>query len=113
MLQKIKDFIEPYLTLLPKPLKNFFVFTLVLFVLWMVLVDRDSLPRQWRKWSKNKELREEVNYFESKIEKSRDELEDLKTNPEKLERLAREKYYMHKETEDVYVIERIDTELPK
>lgn len=110
MLQKIKDYLEPYLERLPKPVKNFFVFTLILFVLWMLLIDRDSMPRQLRKWSANRELREEVNYFESKIEKSKEDLEGLKNNPDKLERLAREKYYMHKETEDVYVIEKLDQE---
>lgn len=76
----------------------------------MLLIDRDSMPRQLRKWSANRELREEVNYFESKIEKSKEDLEGLKNNPDKLERLAREKYYMHKETEDVYVIEKLDQE---
>lgn len=99
---KLKDWIEAKL---PKPLRNFYAFTAVLFVLWMIFIDVDRLPRQWRKYSANQELKEEVNYYGEKISKGNQELKGLQDDKEKLERFAREKYYMHKETEDVYVID--------
>lgn len=106
MIERIKDYLEYVLEKVPKPIKNFFVFTAILFLLWMLFLDVDSIPRQWRKYRANKELKEESKFYEEKIKKSKDELQGLKNDPEKLERLAREKYYMHKKTEDVYVIEK-------
>lgn len=106
MIDRVKEYLESFLEKVPKPFKNFFVFTTILFVLWMLFLDVDSIPRQWRKYRANKELIQESEFYQEKIKKSKDELQGLKNDPEKLERLAREKYYMHKKTEDVYVIEK-------
>ena len=43
-------------------------------------------------------------FFESEIDKNRQEIEGLNQNPDKLERFAREKYLMKRENEDVFVI---------
>jgi len=91
---------------LPKPFKNFFVVSLALFIVWMLILDRDRLPRQIRKYFANQELKEEVEYYNNKIEVSEKRLQGLQNDPEKLEKLAREKYYMHKPNEDVYVIQK-------
>ena len=106
MIGKVKGFIETLLEKVPKPFKNFFVFTAILFFLWMLFLDVDRLPRQWRKFRTNQELIKETEFYAEKIEKSNRELQGLKNDSDKLERLAREKYFMHKKTEDVYVIEK-------
>lgn len=72
----------------------------------MLFIDIDNVSRQWRKYKYNEELKREVNFYEEKIKKVDEDLKGLKNDPDKLERLAREKYYMHKETEDVFVIEK-------
>jgi len=110
MIEKLKGLIETLLERVPKPFKNFFVFTAILFILWMLFLDVDSIPRQWRKFRANSELIQEVEFYKEKIDKSNKELQGLKNDPDKLERLAREKYFMHKKTEDVYVIEKKEVE---
>ena len=106
MIERVKELWFEIKEKLPKPLKNFYVLTVLFFVLWMIFVDVDKMSRQWRKSQSNEELNREVNFYKEKIKKADEELKGLKNNPEKLERLAREKYYMHKETEDVFVIEK-------
>ena len=106
MIEQIKVFWLEIKERLPKPFKNFYVLSGILFVLWMLFVDIDKMSRQWRKYRANEELKRESNFYEEKIKKADKELKGLKNDPEKLEKLAREKYYMHKKTEDVFVIEK-------
>ena len=91
----------------PKPIKNFYVLSLILFAIWMLVFDQDRVLVQAKKVSVNQELKREVKYYQDKIKKSNEELSGLMNDPEKLVKLAREKYYMHKKTEDVYVIEEV------
>jgi cell division protein DivIC len=106
VLEQIKSFWLELIEKLPKPLKNFYVLSGIFFIFWMLFVDIDKFSRQWRKYRANEELLRESRFYEDKIRKADQELKGLKNDPEKLERLAREKYYMHKKTEDVYVIEK-------
>jgi cell division protein DivIC len=92
----------------PKYLQNFYMLTAILFVLWMLLLDVDSMPRQIRKYWGNKELKDEVLYYKEKITTGNQELKGLQKDKEKLERFAREKYYMHRDSEDVFVIEELE-----
>jgi len=48
-------------------------------------------------------LKSEKAYFNQEIEKTRNELEELTTNPVSLEKFAREQYYMKKDSEEVFV----------
>jgi cell division protein DivIC len=96
------------LSKIPAPLRNFYALTFAVLVLWMLFLDVDRLPRQIKKYWGNRELKEEVKYYHDKIEKGNQELKGLKTDKEKLERFAREKYYMHKDSEDVFVIDHLE-----
>ena len=60
---------------------------------------------------KIKELEDNKRYYISEIEKDSIENQNLK-NPEKKEQFAREKYYMKKANEDIYIIEYQDSIKP-
>lgn len=79
------------------------------FVVWMIFFDQNSylLHRQLNENISN--LMEERDYFQSEIQKENEQLEQLENNPEEYERLAREKYLMKKENEDIFVIEIKDS----
>jgi len=108
MIERIKDLWADLLERLPKPLRNFYVVSAILFFLWMLFIDIDKIPRQIRRAQFNKVLNREVHFYTEKIKKGEEELQGLKTDSEKLERLAREKYFMHKASEDVFVIEKAE-----
>jgi cell division protein FtsB len=55
----------------------------------------------------NKELEElEVNkkYYQDEIKRDEEDIKRLK-NPDQIEKYAREKYYMKRDSEDIYIIE--------
>lgn len=51
------------------------------------------------------ELEERCDYYREKITVDRARLEQLRTDNVNLEKYAREQFYMHREDEDVYVLE--------
>ena len=53
-------------------------------------------------------LEDEKNYYKNEIEKDKKAIKELSTE-EGIEKLAREKYYMKKENEEIYIIEYEDS----
>jgi cell division protein DivIC len=74
------------------------------FLIWITCFDSEDLITQYQLWRKAKKLEEEKKYYTQQIGIVQKEREELMTNEELLEKFAREKYYMRKPTEDVYVI---------
>ena len=67
-------------------------------------LDRVKGLLQYKLKSKLRGLENEKEYYLQKIEEVKNERQQLLTNEEMLEKFAREKYMMKKETEDLYVI---------
>jgi len=89
---------------LPKFTKNFYFITGMLFLFWMLFLDSNDLYTQYRLRSQLKNLNQEKEYYLKKIDEVQLEREQLLTDTEALEKFAREKYLMKKETEDLFVI---------
>jgi cell division protein FtsB len=53
-------------------------------------------------------LEDEKDYYKNEIEKDKKAIQELSTD-EGIEKLAREKYYMKKENEEIYIIEYEDS----
>ncbi|MFL5728429.1 MAG: FtsB family cell division protein [Cytophagaceae bacterium] len=84
--------------------KSFYFISGVVLVVWMLFFDSNDLISQYRMSRKLSDLREEKAYYESKIQEVQQERQALLSNPQKLEKFARESYRMKKKTEDVYVV---------
>lgn len=50
------------------------------------------------------ELNDNIKYYKTEIKKDSTKIKKLK-NPDQIEKYAREKYYMKRENEDIYIIE--------
>ena len=50
------------------------------------------------------ELEDNKKYYQEEIKKDQENIKKLK-NPQQIEKYAREKYYMKKDSEDIYIIE--------
>ena len=87
--------------LLPKPLQNKYIYTAVVFVSWLFIFDKHNLFEQWRLNKSIDQLRNDKDNFTNKIIEVKREGELLKKNGEAI---AREKYFMSKKGEDVFII---------
>lgn len=88
-----------------KVLSNKYVVAVIVFAFWMAFLDRNSIGLHMELSERINDLEEAKAHYESELEQNRRELEELESDPEKLEKFAREKYWMHKEGEEVFLIE--------
>lgn len=89
---------------LPPAFRNFYVVSGILFMIWMTFLDSNDLVTRVRMASKLGDLEDEKEYYTQKIVEVEKDRNELMTNKELLEKFAREKYLMRKESEDVFVI---------
>ena len=91
----------PMLNQIPTPLRNRYFLVLVLFFAWMVFFDKHDLLTQFKLANSVERLKEDKAYFTEKIKQAKKDKAKIESNREKF---AREKYYMHKADEDVFII---------
>jgi hypothetical protein len=84
--------------------KNFYFLSTAFFLFWMIFIDSNNVVNQFRLSSKLNQLEDQKDFYIERKEKIQAEREELMSNPELLEKFAREKYLMKKKTEDLYVI---------
>jgi cell division protein DivIC len=85
-------------------LRNKYILTSVLFVLWMLMFDQNNLNERRKNNRDYNQLLKEQEYFLKKIEENRKRIQELKTNNDNLEKFAREQYLMKKDNEDIFII---------
>jgi cell division protein FtsB len=85
-------------------LRNKYILTSVLFVLWMLMFDQNNLNERRKNNRDYNQLIRERDYFQAKIEENRKRIQELKTNNDNLEKFAREQYLMKKDNEDIFII---------
>lgn len=88
-----------------KLLLNKFLIVSILFVVWMVFFDQNSYFIHKELDEEIKELKIEKSQYEERLERETIQLRELQTNPSEIERIAREKHFLKKENEDVFIIE--------
>ncbi len=85
-------------------LKNKYILLGVFFVVWIIFFDSNRLVTIFRYRAELREVRKEKAYYLNEIEQNKTELEKYKNDNDALEKLAREKYKMKKDNEDVFLI---------
>ena len=83
-------------------------FDLVVFDLYDVIIgflDENSLVRRFGYEREISQLKEEIEKYRADYEENTKRLNEISTNPDAIEQIAREKYLMKKPNEDIYVFE--------
>lgn len=89
---------------LPKLTRNFYFLFGVFFLVWMLFIDSNDFYTQYKLNQKRRDLESQKEYYLKKIEEVKEDRDELFSNDKKLEKFAREKYLMKKETEDLFVV---------
>lgn len=85
--------------------KSKYLLTLAGFAVWMFFFDdRDVITTHFRHPDELKQLQKSKSYYEEQITSTRNELQQLKLNTATIEKYAREKYFMKRDNEDLFVI---------
>ena len=77
---------------------------MLFFVIWMLFLDNYSYFDHRVLNNEIEELEDNKEYYNEEIKKDKEQIKQLK-NPTQIEKYAREKYFMKKDSEDIYIIE--------
>jgi Septum formation initiator len=75
------------------------------FVVWMTFLDLNSWRLQAELNREIERLEASIRYYEENLAHDQQRLKELTTDPARLEKFAREKYWMHRPGEEVYLID--------
>ena len=87
-----------------KIVSNKYLLISLLFGVWMLFLDNYSYMDQRQINNQIDELQDNKKYYQDEIRKDNQSVKLLK-NQDQVEKYAREKYYMKKDSEDIYIIE--------
>ncbi len=82
-----------------------YLITILIFVAIVGFLDENSLVRRVQHRKEISMLKGEIEVYRKQYEEDTQRLKELTTNPEAMEKIAREKYLMKKPNEDVFVFE--------
>ncbi|WP_294630700.1 septum formation initiator family protein [uncultured Bacteroides sp.] len=85
--------------------KRKYLITVIAFSVIIGFLDENSLIRRLSYEREISLLKEEIEKYRADYEENTRRLNELSTNPEAIEQIAREKYLMKKPNEDIYVFE--------
>lgn len=91
-------------TFFQKYINNKYFYTGLAFVIWMVFFDQESFIEQYKLSQTVDGLESQKSFYLEEIEKNDQTIKTLENDTAALERFAREKYYMKRDNEEVYVI---------
>lgn len=89
----------------PPFFKNFYLMTGFCFLIWMMFLDSNDMISRFKMTAKVRSLENEKEFYIEKISEVEKDRQELMTNKELLEKFAREKYLMKKESEDIFIIQ--------
>ncbi len=91
-------------------MKNKYVLTVLVFLVWIILLDPNNLISRVREVRTRNRLEREKEYYMGRIEEDRRKLNELRTSDENLEKYAREQYRMKRPDEELFIIVTPDEE---
>jgi cell division protein DivIC len=98
--------IKPVLSII----RNKYLVASIAFFVWMMFFDRNDFFEQRERRQHLYKLQESKEYFTDEIHKERKFSQELKNDPAVIEKIAREKYLMKRDNEDLFIIKPADEE---
>lgn len=89
---------------LPHWMRNRYMITVLIFILWLLLLDPNNIISRVTEVRTRNRLLREKEYYMGRIEEDKRKLEELRTSNDNLEKFAREQYHMKKPDEDLFII---------
>ena len=85
-------------------IRNKYIISVIVFLVWMIFFDRNDFISQYTYNQELQKLKDDKEYYLQSIEANKQSAHQLMSEPENLEKFAREKYLMKKENEDIFLI---------
>ncbi|MDB5247415.1 MAG: cell division protein DivIC (FtsB), stabilizes FtsL against RasP cleavage [Segetibacter sp.] len=93
------------LSALLRVFRNKYLVSIIIFVVWVSFFDRNDLITQWDRKQELKKLEISTSFYENEIAKTKKDLTELNNNPAVMEKFAREKFYLKRPNEEIFVVD--------
>jgi cell division protein FtsB len=93
-----------YIDKIPVIFRNKYFLTVLVFLIWIILMDSNNLLSRIREVRELRKLKSDKEYYTNKIKEDQEKLKELKTDNHNLEKFAREQYRMKKPDEDLFIV---------
>ena len=93
-----------FLQHIPSWLTNKYLLTGIAFLVWIFFFDPKDIPSSINRIETYKKLQKNEQHLNKQIAETSKDLDLLKTNPQTIEKYARENYMMKKDNEDLFII---------
>lgn len=90
---------------IPKFIRNRYTLTILAFIVYMFVSQRYNWSERLEIQKELDDLRAERDYYQKELNKVQQERNALLNDSLQLEKLAREKYFMKRDNEQVYIID--------
>ena len=95
---------------IPNQIKNKYFITIFLFSIWIIFIDDYNIIKQQKLKQRNSDLEKQKNDLQKKISNDSIFEYNLKNDKETQIRAAREKYHMSRLNEQIYIMEKKESE---
>ncbi|MDQ7948388.1 MAG: septum formation initiator family protein [Pedobacter sp.] len=85
-------------------IRNKYFIAIVAFGVWMLFFDKNDMLSQYEYRTEVNKLQQEKDFYLRETASVKKDLQELDSNLNSAEKFAREKYFMKKDNEDVFVI---------
>lgn len=91
---------------LPRFMRNQYFIAILIFLVWIVFIDRNNLISQYRLRKQLNNLKQQEQFYIKASQQDSIELYKLRNDSAYMEKVGREKYLMKRDSEDIYIIGR-------
>lgn len=91
---------------IPGWLRNKYILTSLFFLSWMLFFDHNDIFLQIERTRELSKLNAGMEFYQAQIDSTKSTLEGIRNDPSRLEKIAREKYLMKRDEEQVFIIDR-------
>ena len=89
---------------IPWYIKNKYTITIAAFAIWMLFFDKNDIIAAVKMRIELSKLRDQQEYYKKELANTKELQKAIFEHNENLEKIAREKFYMKKDNETLYVI---------
>ncbi len=99
----MKSITKTILRILRLPIIRYGV-VLIFGVVFVGFLDDNSIYAHLRNMQRISELNDEIAFYESEYQRDQNRIHELQNDPKAMEKIARERYFMKAEDEDIFVL---------
>ena len=82
-----------------------YLLAITAFAVWIIFFDESNLFVQRQRTRELNDLNRKIEYYRTQVDQTKQELKSLQNDPAILEKYAREKYFMKRDNEEIFIID--------